>query len=138
MAGSGLTYGYNQVDINDFNSVRYAFGSKLTEVPIVQQDGVQWKVNFKLLLQLEFGQSVCIVGSIPELGNWQEFRCFMKWTEGHVWTLQTPITSFVPYFQYKYVIMEGDQDLKWENGINRIADLDMLAESTLQTKEFLL
>lgn len=33
--------------------------------------------------------------------------------------------------------MEGDQDLKWENGINRIADLDMLAESTSQTKDFL-
>ena len=49
MSGSGLTYGYNQVEINDFNSVRYGHGSKLTEVAISPKEG-QWKVNFKLLL----------------------------------------------------------------------------------------
>lgn len=61
----------------------------------------------------------------------------MKWTEGHVWMLENPIISNVPYFQYKYVIMEDDQDLKWENGMNRIADLEMLASSTAKTNEFL-
>ena len=40
MAGSGLTYGYNKVDINDFNTVRYAHGAKLTEIPICQNEGV--------------------------------------------------------------------------------------------------
>ena len=51
--------------------------------------------------------------------------------------LENPIISNVPYFQYKYVIMEDDQDLKWENGMNRIADLEMLASSTAKTNEFL-
>jgi len=61
----------------------------------------------------------------------------MKWTDGHVWVLDNPIISSVPYFSYKYVIMEDDQDLKWENGMNRIADLEMLGSSTSKTNEFL-
>jgi hypothetical protein len=61
----------------------------------------------------------------------------MKWTDGHVWVLDNPIVSSVPYFSYKYVIMEDDQDLKWENGMNRIADLEMLGSSTSKTNEFL-
>lgn len=30
------------------------------------------------------------------------------------------------YFQYKYVLMEGDKTVRWEKGFNRIADLDLL------------
>jgi hypothetical protein len=70
MAGGGLTYGYNPVDIGDFDTLRYADGTKLTEPALSTSSTNSWKVNFKLLLQVEYGQSVCVIGSIPELGNW--------------------------------------------------------------------
>ena len=55
MAGGGLTYGYNPVDIVDFDSIRYAHGNKLTEPALSPASASTWKVNFKLLLQVEYG-----------------------------------------------------------------------------------
>ena len=32
------------------------------------------------------GQTMCIVGDIPEIGNWTNFyKGQMKWSEGHFW-----------------------------------------------------
>lgn len=74
----------------------------------------------------ELGQSLCVIGNIDQLGNWKQFKANMKWTEGHVWVLQNVPIS-VPYFQYKYVVMNHGQPERWEQGINRIGDLALLA-----------
>jgi len=76
------------------------------------------------------------VGSIPELGNWQDLRCFMKWTEGHIWVLDSPIQTLEPHFTYKYVIFEDDKIVKFEDGIDRIADLELLPDLSKPTSEF--
>ena len=34
------------------------------------------------------------------------------------------------YFQYKYVLLEDKKVVAWEEGVNRIADLDALPEVT--------
>jgi hypothetical protein len=76
------------------------------------------------------GESICIVGSIPELGGWKELKAHMTWTEGHIWVLDQPIITNEPFFSYKYVLMDGDKKkvVKWESGIDRIAELRLLPE----------
>ena len=69
-----------------------------------------------------------VMGSTEELGNWEEFKCGMKWTEGHYWVTDNLIIKSAPYFQYKYVTKsEGLQDAVWEKGMDRIADLAILS-----------
>lgn len=47
----------------------------------------EYIVKFEVPYKTEMGQSLCIVGSISELGRWKEFKCHMKWNEGHVWSI---------------------------------------------------
>jgi hypothetical protein len=60
----------------------------------------------------------------------------MHWTEGHIWVLDSPIQTLKPHFSYKYVLMEEEAIIKWENGIDRIADLELLPELSEKTQEF--
>ena len=89
---------------------------------------------YSLMLRIFYetipGESICVVGSIPELGLWKELKAHMTWTEGHIWVLDAPIVTNEPYFSYKYVLMDNDKEdmVKWESGIDRIADLRLLKE----------
>ena len=70
------------------------------------------------------GQSMCIVGSIPQLGKWKDYRVGqMKWSEGHIWQLNLNLTSKDTVFFYKYVKVNNGNVEEWEQGYNRIADL---------------
>ena len=73
-----------------------------------------YSVTFKIGYKTDFGQSLCVVGSTSELGNWKQFRAHMKWTDGHVWTLcDVPIRN-VQHFQYKYVVLKDGKPDRWE------------------------
>ena len=64
------------------------------------------------------------MGSLPELGEWNTIKCRLQWTEGHLWTLPEPlILKGVRTFSYKYVIVDGTDNMVWEQGVDRIADL---------------
>ena len=75
----GLTYSYNAVSPDDFDSPNYPYGTRLTEVPLIPFDST-YKVTFKLTIELQEGQEVFILGSLPELGNWQSYMCPMVQT----------------------------------------------------------
>lgn len=47
----------------------------------------EYSLTFKIPYKTELGQSLCVVGSIGQLGNWKDFKAHLKWTEGHVWVL---------------------------------------------------
>ena len=72
------------------------------------------------------------MGSIPELGEWKNFMCQMKWTEGHVWVAQNIGIRSEGKFQYKYVVKTEDDEENvhtiWEKGYDRIADLSLLPD----------
>lgn len=76
---------------------------------------------------------MAVCGSLPELGSWEKFICQLKWTEGNVWVTNSPITTTQYYFTYKYVVLKADglTSSRWEAGIDRIADLEVLPH-TLQ------
>ena len=53
--------------------------------------------------------------------------CQMKWTEGDIWKTEEPIVTSRPFFMYKYVLLEGKTQVSWEEGIDRIADLELIS-----------
>jgi hypothetical protein len=91
----------------------------------VVRQGENFLVTFKVNYETSLGQSLCVVGSIMQLGCWKKFTAHMKWTEGHVWVLPDVMISD-HYFTYKYVVLNNGEPERWEHGNNRIADLPLL------------
>ena len=94
---------------------------------------------FKIKYQTKFGETLCVIGSIGQLGVWKSYKCHLKWTEGHIWVSERPL--FVKMnqsiFQYKYALL-WEKDLKLlkiERGVDRIADLKILPETLMNTNE---
>lgn len=94
-----------------------------------------YHVHFKVYYKTTFGESICILGSIPELGTWKEFRMHMKWTDGHIWVTEKPLVTNNYYFQYKYVLLDAEKTklIAWERGVDRIADLEILPKADMQS-----
>ena len=70
------------------------------------------QVSQKFFHSLQFGQEVYIVGSSPELGEWQLSKALkLKWSEGHIWkkrinvTYRANMTLPVSKFEFKFVVM---------------------------------
>ena len=75
------------------------------------------------------GETLAVVGNLKELGEWKKYNCYLTWTEGHWWRSGKPIIVRESYFEYKYVLLENDEVVGWEEGVNRIADLDALPQA---------
>lgn len=75
----------------------------------VHCDGTSW------------GDTVVLVGSLPELGSWDPARGVVLSGEGWpTWTGSLELRSGA-YFEYKLVIRRADGSVRWENGSNRSA-----------------
>jgi hypothetical protein len=46
-------------------------------------------------MEVKFGESMMIVGNIPELGNWQDHKTQgkMTWSAGHLWQVKLKINQ---------------------------------------------
>ena len=94
-----------------------------------------YKVELSVRYETKLGQELFVVGSIPELGNWEEFTCKMTWTEGHVWVSQDLFVQNTSTFQYKFVVnnpqdTEVSKNQIWESGFDRIANLTILDDKS--------
>lgn len=94
----------------------------------VKNKDATYNLQLRVFYQTDFGESLQVVGSIEELGSWKNYKCPMKWTEGHYWTTENLIITSATFFTYKYVIMKNNKATKWEKGPNRIADLKILPD----------
>ncbi|XP_048131411.1 phosphoglucan, water dikinase, chloroplastic isoform X2 [Rhodamnia argentea] len=82
----------------------------------------QEKVHLGVRLdhQVEFGESVAIMGSTRELGSWKK-KVAMDWTKsGWVCELELKGGESV---EYKFVIVGKDKSVAWESGDNRVLKL---------------
>ena len=61
--------------------------SNIISMPKNIEGGNDYSVNFRIKYETKFGQSLCIVGNIPELGNWKDFTASMTWHEDNFWDL---------------------------------------------------
>lgn len=66
---------------------------------------IAYQVSFRVEKKLKEHQSLCILGSIPELGDWKEFKYHLI-RKGDVWESQQPLFTHSFFFRYKYAIME--------------------------------
>lgn len=77
------------------------------------------------------------MGSIPELGNWEDFKCGMTKTKNDYWITEDLRINSASYFQYKYVMVNNiiispqDSEVVWEQGLIRIADLGILPQTNM-------
>ena len=82
------------------------------------------------------GQELCIIGSINELGNWNQDKVVKMeyYKEVNIWKKELIIDSNKD-FEYKFIILTNGKIKKWENGNNRIfkfSDSKKLIEKNLE------
>lgn len=95
-----------------------------------------YAVRFSIPYETIVGESVAVIGSLEELGQWKEYKVHLQWTAGHVWQSIEPLLVTQPYFQYKYVLLQDGETIKRESGVRRVADLTVLPEQQPQIVEF--
>lgn len=80
------------------------------------------KVELNILLehQVQFGESVAILGSVKELGSWKN-TVAMTWMENG-WVCNLKLKGGDP-IEFKFVITRQDKSLAWESGDNRILQI---------------
>ena len=56
--------------------------------------------------------------------------CLMRWTERDLWVIDKPLVTSMRYITYKYVVLKNKTYVaKWEKGINRIANFEVMVDS---------
>ena len=86
------------------------------------------KIIFSIKYNTIFGEEVGILGSIPNLGNWNQTGIFyLKWNNGNIWTGEIPIETNPPMdFEFKFVISSNRNVKTWESGDNNKVYFDKL------------
>jgi hypothetical protein len=85
--------------------------------------------RFQISAQTQTGESIGIVGSAPELGEWDVTRCVrlrtsgarypMWWTDQAIAFSSSDHASVEYNVEYKYVRFDADGKVQWESGANR-------------------
>ncbi|GLC40970.1 hypothetical protein PLESTB_000961400 [Pleodorina starrii] len=79
-------------------------------------------VSFKIHRHVQYGQSLLLVGSAPELGSWDAKQALeLQWGEGDNWTTSAalPVGASV---EYKYIV-KRKEGLDWCPGQNKSVTL---------------
>jgi len=92
------------------------------------------KIIFQMNYDTKMGEEIGLVGSIKELGFWDQNNMIrMNWNEGNNWRT-TIDTSFadINNFEYKFVLIEGGIIKEWEKGNNRIFNINKIENSVIK------
>ncbi len=75
------------------------------------------KVSFNINFHTVWGQQLCVVGSIPELGAWETALAKeMEYTDGGNWQLELELQPGILSIEYRYFLRVNDQQIfeEWE------------------------
>ena len=78
------------------------------------------KVTFNINFHTVWGQKLCVVGSIPELGSWEPALAKeMSYKGDGNWQLELEVTSPVKDIEYRYFLSVNDKQVfeEWERTI---------------------
>jgi len=97
----------------------------------------QVNVHFYRYKKVEFGHALYVVGSIPQLGDWNPRKAIkLIWQENHNWAGVVAIPAPCD-FEYKYIISAYDgpkEDfIKWEPGPNFKMVVQPLSKKSIET-----
>jgi hypothetical protein len=91
-------------------------------------------IKFRIKQKIQFGQHFAVVGS-QQLGEWNPQHALeLKWEEGDVWSAETvldlnPATKNP--IELKFVIVESENEIKWQPGSNVVLDVPEDASEVL-------
>ncbi|MCW8109727.1 alpha-amylase family glycosyl hydrolase [Alteromonas ponticola] len=82
----------------------------------------QNQMIFKVEAGTSAGQQVYVVGSIPELGNWDPAKALDAFhnPNNNDWFLPVSVPKNTS-FEFKYILKDGSGNVTWESGSNRTA-----------------
>lgn len=77
-------------------------------------------IHFSISYYTQYGQQLRVVGSLPELGEWDAAKAQpMLWNQGGNWAFEL-ITKKLEPFDYKYLVTDDKGNVvRWEGGLNR-------------------
>ena len=83
--------------------------------------GDQVQVNFKVNAGTVLGESVYVVGSIPELGSWDPAKASESMMNPNYpeWFLPVSVPK-ATQFQFKFIKKDSNGNVTWEGGSNRV------------------
>jgi len=117
-----------QSNMNIFN--QHAYHEQMVRKFTQNASNKEYHMHFRVKKKLPPGQSVHILGGIPELGMWDKTKiyCRLVWTEGDHWITETPVITNKYYFQMKYATMDNASQkfIAYETGIDRLVDCEIL------------
>ena len=79
------------------------------------------KIIFQMKYNTQMGEDLAVIGSIDELGSWDQGRPLrMGWNDGNIWkgTLFFYDKNIID-FEYKFLFISKGQVKQWEDGNNR-------------------
>lgn len=83
------------------------------------------KVTFNINFHTVWGQKLCVVGSIPELGSWEPALAKeMNYIGEGNWQLQLEVPSGIQSIEYRYFLSINDQQIfeEWEKNHRIVFD----------------
>ena len=84
-------------------------------------------MKFKIIYKAELGQSISVLGNCSKLGNWRQVSAHpLQCSDGEIWESVNNLNTDSSFFLYKYVVVFNNQIYKFEEGMDRIADLELL------------
>jgi LysM repeat protein len=132
----------NGISLDEFYTYNPAVGkdcSKLypdTYVCVSVAQSCMVSVSFKTTYSTEWGESVWVVGSLPELGEWDTSNALMlTGSSGADSTTNWEVSADLPsdtHVSYKFIKLQTDGTPVWEEGSNREFDTSSCGGPKLQ------
>lgn len=92
-----------------------------------------FKIN-KIIFQMNYntkpGEDLGVIGSISELGNWDQNRALrMSWNDGNIWKASINYNfEREKEFEFKFIFIENGRVKRWEDGNNRKLGFNQLKD----------
>ena len=79
------------------------------------------KINFQMRYNTQMGEDLAVIGSINELGCWDQGRALnLGWNDGNIWKATLFFNDKnINDFEYKFIFISKGQVKQWEEGNNR-------------------
>ena len=89
-------------------------------------------IKFEIEYHTQWGEQLCIGGSLPQLGSWNEGQeSPMVFRGDGKWDFEIQVKKPTS-FSYKYCIKYPDGHIQWEFGENRTVEVEVEEQSLLQ------
>lgn len=77
------------------------------------------KISFNVNYRTQWGESLFIIGNIPELGNWEHSHALQMNLDGtEKWKIELDLPESVKNIEYKYIVRVGYNTVRQEWGEN--------------------